>query len=591
METSWEDHGIFDRRITNGTNGNFKTRCVRCGDKNSLSVNTIKKVWQCHRASCRWSGCLYESNSTSFSKPAQDSYTLKKLAEISNRAIEWLKARGLNPALATKYGMKSRLWVDKDFKKAETIAFPMVRNGELVNLAYRRFWNDPPLPAEQEHKGRYFFYTGGELCLINTEYITKDTTTLYWVEGWPDGLALETAVPGIEWVSIPNGSPKLKEDGTLPNIDGRLQCIDRQYEKLKNIKRHVLMLDNDEPGQVMTGALARRLNASKCHVPVWPVSESVKVKDPGDVLKHLGAEVLREMTESYVSFPLEGLASESEIHAALSSSVVLRCDAYVDLPGVDKLFGFVLGYAHFLIGPPSVGKSTMLSDFTRRIVQRYGWRIGILSGEDTLRDYLRRTISQASGIPTRDLSPEEIKDWGDWFHAHYSWIKGDEVTTVEQCLELAAALVEQKGIRILEVDPLSKFESQRTILGMSEVEYLNYLMNRFTRFAKRYQVAVVVVYHPVSLRERDGTTRQVGGMYDGSGGAQIPNLADTVNCNNIITDKHMKPIGDWYPAKFQTFKCRQKPELGDVGWCYLWFNRYNKRFAESPGQDGEGYEV
>lgn len=588
MEKTWAEVGIHDRDITNGRRGDIKARCPRCStgkNDKSLSVNTIKKTWQCWRGSCRWTGSLFES--THYISPAADSYTMKKLTKISQRGIEWLLERKISMAVINKYDLRSRIWVDKDFNKAETIAFPMIRDGQLINLAYRRIWHDPPLPPESERKGRYFFHGQAELCLMNTDCITSSTKTLYWNEGWPDGLAIETVSFDTPWVSIPNGSPKLKDDGTLPNVDGRLQCIDRMIDKLSKVDRHILLLDNDEAGQVMTKVLSRRLNASKCHLPQWPASNGVKIKDPGDVLLHLGSESLIELTENYLPYPLEGIATKSDIKFALSGTKHLKCDAYCGLPSVDRIFGLVLGYTHVITGPPGMGKSTLMSDIIRRVVMQYGWKAGILSAEDTLRDYVRRVTMQASGVPRYKFTDQEVEEWSDWFFDHYSWIIPEEVNTIDNLLEIGAQLVEQKGIRVLLADPYAKFESERKETGMGEVDYLRFSINKFNRFARRYQVAVIIVAHPPTLKEKDGSIRQVSSLYEISGGAMWGNLADTINAVQPIVSKNFQPRGEFFPARFETFKCRQRPELGDVGYTYLWFNRNNKRFIETSDLDEE----
>lgn len=51
----FEDFGIETK---NRKAGNIKTKCPKCGDKTSLSVNISEGVWNCHKPSCAWKGTL-----------------------------------------------------------------------------------------------------------------------------------------------------------------------------------------------------------------------------------------------------------------------------------------------------------------------------------------------------------------------------------------------------------------------------------------------------------------------------------------------------------------------------------------------------
>jgi twinkle protein len=167
----------------------------------------------------------------------------------------------------------------------EALIFPYFRSGQLVNRKYRTI------------VGKHFRLEAGcELVLYGLDDIDPDEP-LAWVEGEVDKLSLEVA--GFRSVvSVPNGAPP----PNAKNYSALLSFLDADREKIEAVKRHIIAVDSDPPGQRLEAELSRRLGLEKCSRVRWPEG----IKDANDVLVKHGAEELRWYIEHAEPFPIEG---------------------------------------------------------------------------------------------------------------------------------------------------------------------------------------------------------------------------------------------------------------------------------------------
>lgn len=587
-EKTWQEVGINDRRVTGGMRtGNVKINCPRCGSNDrSLWVHVTKKTWKCFRKTCQWTGSLLYSED--YVKPV-----LEIKPALSERALNWLLERGISIEAIHKHKLYSQYIKEQNLER-EKIAFPMYRHKELTNVSFRHYWQNP---EPEKKRSRYSSITGAKLHLINIDSVVPETNCLWWVEGWLDGLALETAAPGTPWVSIPNGSPALRDDGSMPDLSGRLEYINYEYEKLRHIKKHILFLDDDEPGKVMIIGLATRLNPSKCYIMNWPTNkwDQEKVKDAGDILQlkngtsNYGRKQLSEFIHNYEPYPLESVYTRSDIKLALVNASLTKPDAYIGIPELDRLGSVVLGYLTIITGVPNIGKSTLVSDMVRRVTTAQDWKATYFSAEDSLSDITKRLAMQLSGKPYHQLDLAERELWSEFIFNHFHFIQPNEIFTVDALLPKAEELFYQYGDQILVVDPMNKFDESIGTSGLSEVKYLQANLNKFSRHAKKFKQALFLVAHPSMVKDSTGDVRQIRSFYEISGGAQWANIADMICCLNP-PDKPGAHSSGYTPARFDSFKVRQRPEYGALGHCKLWFNRENKRFYDESELE-EGVEL
>jgi hypothetical protein len=201
----------------------------------------------------------------------------------------------------------------------------------------------------------------------------------------------------------------------------------------------------------------------------------------------------------------------------------------------------------------------------------------MFSAEDSLRSITQRISSQFLDKAYYELDPDEKEFASTWINQHFTFIKTEDITTLDQIMSLTEGLIRQKGIRVLVIDPWNKIENERLALGMDAIEYLAWGLNKLSRFAKKYMLAVVIVAHPPMLKSANGHIREVQSYYDINGGAQWGNIGDIISASNPVVGG--KPMGLGYlPSKFSVFKVRERPELGDIGEVELCFNPKTKRF-------------
>lgn len=568
----WNSIGVRVRKTN--AQGQGKTDCPKCERKLALSINIHTGKYHCH--GCLWEGGLAKPLQAEYKKPKP----IPQEASLKPIALDWLKARGLSEEVISKHGLFSTTYSFQEDGVGEVtcqcLGYPISKHSQLVNIAWRRFAFSESLPAKREHQLRFVFTKDCEQPLLNTDNIKWDEP-IYWVEGWLDGLALETT--GItNWLSFPNGSPKPGD-----SCEGRLNLLNEFYCKLEKCPQHVLALDNDPPGKWMIQNLARRLGEEKCQLLNWqPLHLSypdLKFKDVGDVLKLLGKDELQGFLRNYAyAYPLSGTATLDDLLLAVCDIDGIKKDSATGITEVDNIFTLQLGYLTIWTGIPNIGKSTMVSDFVRRIVERQGWKAGIFSAEDTLVSFGVRLASQVYGSNFKELSREEKVAACRWIDDNYTFIKSEEVNDLDEILLLAAGLVRQRGLKLLVLDPWNKI-SYKNPNNLGGVDLLNEKLNKCSAFAKKYNVAVVVVAHPPVVKTDKGTTREIRSYYEINGGAQWGNIADAIVVTNPPPPNYQPSLGwTFLRARFGVLKMRQRPELGEIDQVDLAFDTVSKRY-------------
>ncbi|HEU0163700.1 MAG TPA: hypothetical protein VFQ54_01575, partial [Thermomicrobiales bacterium] len=203
--------------------GQVKTKCPRCDHDRKpahrhdrpLSVNIDDGVWLCHN--CGFTGSLKPEDWQTPIKPERH-YDRPQIAaerRLGERARAFLAERAIDPELAIELGVYSN-------PEDTAIAFPYVRDGEVVHVKYRRI------------REKAFWSTQNtELVMYGLDEC-RDADTVVICEGELDRLALMTA--GITTVmSVPNGAI---QPGANPGA--KLDCLHSAEQIIANAKRVVI---------------------------------------------------------------------------------------------------------------------------------------------------------------------------------------------------------------------------------------------------------------------------------------------------------------------------------------------------------------
>ena len=508
-----------------GAAGEVDVTCPQCSAQRRnkrarcLSVNVELGVFNCHH--CGWSGTLREGQQHAptrvvFRRPAPVTVT------PADAARDWLHARGIPDRVIerNRLGMLDA-YLPQLEARVRCVVFPYFRGGECINQKYR---------AVTEKAFR--LETQCERILYGLDDLDAESTIV--VEGECDKLAVEVA-GFANCVSVPDGAPALNSHAT-----------ERKFAYLDNLPEvasWTLAVDADDAGRRLEAELVRRFGVERCRRVTWPDG----VKDANDCLLAHGAARLRSLIETAPPVPIEGVYTLDDTRAELAHlyECGFETGKLIGLPGLDRLYSVAPGQMTVITGHPGQGKSHLADYFLVRLAVLHGWRGAIFSPENLpLAHHQARYLEKLGGAPFgHDF--ENRMSWarveavaeeaGDLFY----WIapNEDEAPTIDLVLAKAAALVAQKGIRSLLLDPFNELESARPH-HQTETEYIGDTLRRIKAFARKRGVHVFVVVHPAKqYRNRDGSLPELS-LYDISGSAHFFNKCDV----GLIVYRHESTV-------------------------------------------------
>lgn len=548
---SYSDYGIS---IPSGSSGEIKTTCPQCSDSRKkkhlkvLNVNLDKNVWHCWH--CGWGGGLKEGIfqeakiKVVYSRPK-----IKTDANLSAFWLKWLQNRGISEKTANENGVfNETVYMKQIESEVDAIVWPVFVNSEPVNCKYR-------------DKDKNFRMSAGcERALYGYDHIKEDC--LIWVEGEMDKLSFYEA--GFKHcVSVPDGAPAVN----TKNYSSKFSYLEAAKDKIEPIKKHIIAVDMDEPGQKLKNELIRRLGNEKCYVINWPEG----CKDANDALLKHGKEYLINAIESAKPAPIEGIFYIEDVFDDLielyqKGEVGGLCAGW---PNLDPLYSVRAGDFTVVTGIPSHGKSEWLDDLMVRLAKRHGQRYVICSPENQpLQLHIKKIAEKWTGRPffeyqnDRMTIPELITAC-DEMRNHFSFLLPEE-PTIDCILSLARSEVYRNGINGLVIDPWNELEHSRPP-SQSETEYISDSLRKMRKFARNNNIHLWIVAHPTKMQKKRGPNNEileeyaVPTPYDIAGAAHWRNKADnciTVYRNREDTDVHVqkiriKEVGKIGVAKFK----------------------------------------
>jgi twinkle protein len=554
--SNYSDYGID---IRGKVSGEIKTLCPECSHTRKkksdpcLAVNLDKETWFCHH--CEWSGGLkngkgYHRNDYKPKPVKKPQYSTQN--DLSVKARTWFHERKITDEVLERNKITDGPeWMPQVEKEVNAIQFPYIKNGEVVNIKYR------------DSSKNFKMVKDAERILYGYDDIEDET--VIWTEGEVDKLSIE--VSGlVSCVSVPNGA-----------LD-KLDFLESVEDRLKEIKIHVLALDNDEPGKKLQQELIRRLGPEKCKLVHWPDG----CKDANDVLLNHGKEELRERIENARLCPIKGIFEVSDIVENVLDLYDNGVQGGADVGwfNLEKFYSIRPGEWSLITGIPSHGKSEFLDALLVNLAESEEWTFGICSPENQplerhtaklLEKHLRKPFRSG---PTERISKDNLMPGLGWLDKHFSFILPDEYDlTVEGVLRLAKALVFRKGIKGLVIDPWNELDHSRPS-NQSETEFISDSLSKIRRFARTYAVHIWLVAHPTKLQKDNKGKYPVPTPYDVSGSAHWWNKAD--NCLTIWRDLSAPNSRE---VQIHVQKIRFK-EVGQIGMAKLNYDPITGRYSD-----------
>lgn len=500
---------------------------------------------------------------------------------LGRRGTEWFEARSIPAETAGRYGIytaRAETYVDDageerrrvvPDERGNILVFPFLDGGASVNEKFRKvdakqFWQRPG--------GRKTFWNADTL----DDPAVEAGAPVIITEGEPDALAAITS--GFPFtVSVPDGAPAVpqgKEPGDLDPLDpgaeqtGKFEFLFNNRDRLRRVKRFILAVDSDAPGQRLAAELVRRLSAARCSFVTYPEG----CKDLNDVLMRYGAETVALVLNGAKPYPVRGL---------------YRLSDYPDLPALttygtgwptlDQHLRLWLGELMVVTGIPGHGKSSWTMHLLCNLAELHGWRSVVFSAEmptsPQLRDKLRRIRMRAAIAPNRSAA---IADADAWINDSFVFIdadpggrgEADQDFDLDWIIDRATDAVLRDGVRVLLIDPWNEIEHAKR-KDESMTEYIGRSIRALKRFAKAYGVIVIIVAHPTKDVAKEGKSRPVT-LYDIDGSAHFYNKPD----HGVVIDwpDPGLPISHVRIAKVRF------EESGEKGMVKLKFDRWSSRF-------------
>lgn len=564
MSYDFMDVGIDVSRAHGGPE--VKTTCPACSHTRAkstqkcLNVNLDTGVFFCHH--CGHSGKAPEYGNkiapvfprVTQDKPKAYAKPEIKVEGMTTAALDWFAKRGITPSVLERNQITlSKVFMPQVSQEVTAIAFPYRKNGEVVNCKYR------------DHAKNFRMSTGAERTLYGYDDI--ESTTII-VEGEMDKLAVEVA-GFTNCVSVPDGAPA----PNTKNIESKFDWLND--EKLESVQRWVIAVDNDAPGQRLQDELVRRFGSEKCLLVTWPDG----CKDANDVLVNLGADTLHECIETATPMPIVGVFGADDF----ADDFLRMYDEGVPnghttgWGNVDEFWRVQLGQLLIVTGIPGHGKSEWVDALTVNLALDHGWRTAIYSPENyPIKLHMMKFAEKYIGKPYNPgplerMSKTEATQAKDWIADHFHWLL-PEKPSLDEIMAKAKALVLQKGIRVLVIDPWNEIEHDRP-QGKTEAEYVSESLMKLRWFARKHEILLIVVAHPRLLEKKSDGTYPVPTPYDISGGAMWRNKAD--NCIAVYANP-ADPTG-YVEIHVQKVKFKL---FGKVGMTQMSWDRPTGRYFE-----------
>ncbi len=442
-------------------------------------------------------------------------------------------------------------WFGKSKRKDSCISFPYYKDGEMVALKYR-------LPEPKDWTAE----SNGEPIVYGYDDITKDW--MIWVEGELDKLAVEVA--GFKnCVSVPNGA---KSAG----------CLDNIVDKIKDVKTHIIAVDNDLDGSELKNDLIKRLNPAKCRT----VKFIEGCKDANDVLKEHGDDILKRCIEDSEKYPIKGIVKPSALINKLLDVYRTGVDSGLSTGwvNIDKLYRVKKGQWTVVTGIPNHGKSEFLDALIINMIKLHKWKFGVFSPENYpleshMAKFLRKFTNKPFGKAYNGAMPEnEVVEGAKWFDDYMSFVAVDEdIYTMEMLLKKTEELILSEGIDGMIIDPWNTIEHNRPN-NMSETEYTSSALSKITYLVRKYNIHVWIVAHPTKLQKNSKGKYPPPMPYDISGSAHWNNKTDNAITVHIEKSDD-RPVNE---VQIHVNKIRFR-ENGQPGQTELYYNITSGRYS------------
>lgn len=514
------------RKKGDGTEEIVPDLCPFCqggdhGDRKSFALSIDYGVFVCKRGSCGKRG-RFESLCELFNEECGDLFSHTGSSPAEHRKLFDLPDTPLFPPTEKIYAYFEGRKISRETVDAfrvmsdpdDNIVFPFYENGEIVFEKFRR----PEKYRKGDKRQKEWRVPNTKAVLFGMDDCVF-SKPLIITEGMVDTMSLyEAGIRNV--VSVPSGC----ED---------MSWVEHCWDWLEHFKSVILFGDNDEPGQRMVREVAKRLDESRCMIvdgyPQRP-NDTKLCKDANEILYFYGEMKLIQMVEEAKEVPVRGLVDLGSV-APSDPTAVPRIKTCI--PKLDEVTGGLLeGGISVIVGRAGSGKSCLSNSIILNAINQ-GYPVCLYTGEFTTQRAQYWLNLQAAGSDYLTLKYDPIKGKEvpvipyrtqeriiDWYKGRLFLYDNDELSDGDQAdsvLKVFTAAVRRYGVKLFVVDNLMTIVSDKE----DETAAQRVFANKLKRFAKKYDVAVLLVAHARKTKAGEKLVAD-----DLSGASATNNLAD-----------------------------------------------------------------
>ena len=479
---------------------------------------------------------------------------------------EILEGRGLDVEALANKGWS----VEKDRDGGSFLDVPFIVDGVPGGHKFRRFDNPDRKWAAKWESGPVAYNAD---CLKDDSLLDHP---LIVCEGEID---LESfLIAGYQRViSPPNGCGGTSEGRTEADLaEAKAYEWFRKIKPLvtpERVKEIILATDGDEAGAKLMHELSLQFGRFRCKFITYPKTKRAELnrertKDANEVLIEYGTRGLVETVNRAQWVQVKGVSLMSQLPPLPAPT------AYeIGFPLLGENYKMRLGDFVVITGEPGQGKTTFVNDLCCRVAKAYDIKIAHASFEQSpQRDHKRALRSWFAEKIPRAMTKEETEIADKWIDDHNVFIVPDEeedanIDWLLDCMEVA---VVRYGVKVIVIDPYNEIEKSSN-LREPETEYIGRVIRMLKRFAKKFQVHIILVAHPAKMPRGVKGKREEVTLYDIAGSAHFFNKCE---CGIIV---HKGKEGN---TIIEVAKSRYWDSIGKPGRVSMDFCKDDRRFRE-----------
>ena len=232
-------------------------------------------------------------------------------------------------------------------------------------------------------------------------------------------------------------------------------------------------------------------------------------------------------------------------------------------------------------GIPSHGKTTFMNDLLCRVADKHGFKVCISSFEQDIKPDFRRALrAWVNQKQESQQSAIELAKADEWIQEHFMFIRPNfnnrTVFDLAWMLSRMAAASIRYGCKVFVIDPWNEIDHV-VPHSMSLTEYVGQAIKELKRFAKRYDVCVIVVAHPAKPMMNKDNKLIKPNLYSISDSAHWYNKPDLGLVVHRDRDKG---------SSVTIAKSRYHDKIGKPGEVFVQYNPDSHRFMVDTERTG-----